>query len=71
MDGDLYAIGLAGQRLVDGVVDDLVDEVVKAPDAGRADVHAGALADRLQALEDRQVPGGVSVGRAGSRRRPG
>ncbi len=60
MDGDDYVIGLAGQRLVDGVVDDLIDEVVKAPDAGRADVHAGALADCLEALEDGDVRGVVS-----------
>ena len=45
----------AGERLVDRVVDDLVDEVVQAALAGRADVHAGALADRLEALEDRDV----------------
>ena len=42
-----------GQRLVDRVVDDLVDHVVQ-PGAviGVADVHAGALAHRLEALED-------------------
>ena len=55
----------AGQRLVDGVVDDLVDEVVQAHHAGRADVHARALADRLEALEDgdvlRVVVGGPPV----------
>ena len=45
----------AGERLVDGVVDDLVDEVVQAALAGRADVHARAQADRLEALEDRDV----------------
>ena len=52
-DGDLGAE--AGERLVDGVVDDLVDEVVQAHHAGRADVHARALADRLEAFEDRDV----------------
>ena len=45
----------AGEGLVDGVVDDLVDEVVQAHDAGRADVHAGALADGLEALQHRYV----------------
>ena len=45
----------AGERLVDGVVDDLVDEVVQAAHAGRADVHAGPLADGLEALEDGDV----------------
>ena len=43
---------VAGQRLVDGVVDDLPDQVVQAALAGGADVHAGALADRLEPLED-------------------
>ena len=51
---------VAGQRLVDRVVDDLVDEVVQPADAGRADVHAGPLADRLEALEDGDVLGVVA-----------
>jgi len=38
-------------RLVDGVVHDLLDEVVQAPLTGRPDVHPGPLADRLEALE--------------------
>ena len=45
-------VAVAGQGLVDGVVDDLPDQVVQTALAGRADVHAGALADRLEALED-------------------
>ncbi len=57
-----------GQRLVDGVVDDLVDEVVQAHDAGRADVHARALANGLQALEDGDVLCVVAGGRARHRR---
>jgi hypothetical protein len=61
MDDDLYLIGLAGERLVDGVVDDLVDQVVEAAGAGRADVHAGALADGLEALQDGDVLGGVGA----------
>ena len=50
---------LAGERLVDGVVDDLVDEVVEAPRAGRADVHPGPEPDRLEAFQDRDVLCGV------------
>ena len=65
-DGDLGAE--TGQRLVDGVVDDLVDEVVQAHHAGRADVHAGALANRLQALEDGDVLRVVAGGSARHRR---
>ena len=55
VDGDLDLVALAGQRLVDRVVHDLVDEVMEAADARRADVHAGALAHRLEALEDGDV----------------
>ena len=45
--------GVAGEHLVDGVVDDLVDHVVQAGAVvGVADIHARALADRVEALQD-------------------
>src|SRR5690606_41727724 len=44
--------GVAGHRLVDRVVHHLPHAVVQAGGAGAADVHAGPLADRLQALEE-------------------
>ena len=53
--GDVDAVGVAGHGLVDGVVDHLVDEVVQARRTGRADVHARALADGLEAFEDGDV----------------
>src|SRR5918998_2193140 len=56
---DVDAVAVAGHRLVDGVVDDLPHAVVEAGGAGGADVHAGALAHRLQALEDLHVLGSV------------
>jgi hypothetical protein len=59
MDGDVDEIVAAGERLVDGVVDDLVDEVVEAPGTGGADVHPGAEPDRLEAFQDRDVLCGV------------
>ena len=64
------AVAVAGERLVDGVVHDLPDQVVQAALAGRADVHARALAHRLEALEhldrggvvlDAAVDGGVGA----------
>ena len=55
-------VAVAGQRLVHRVVDDLVDQVVQAALAGGADVHARALADRLEALEDRDRAGAVGAG---------
>ena len=48
-------VAMAGERLVDGVVDHLVDEVVQTPLARRADVHAGTLAYGLETLENRDV----------------
>jgi hypothetical protein len=63
VDRDLDVVALTGQGLVDGVVHDLVDEVVKAAGPGGSDVHAGALADGLEALEHGDVLG--SVGGAG------
>ena len=45
--------GVAGQRLVDRVVDDLVDHVMQARAViGVADVHPRPLAHRVEALED-------------------
>jgi hypothetical protein len=59
--GDLDQVRRPGQRLVDAVVDDLPDAVHQAPGVGRADVHARALAHRLEALQDEEVPGVVRV----------
>ena len=60
VDRDLDRVGVAGQRLVDGVVDDFVDHVVQAADViGVADVHARALAHRIESLEDFDVFGCV------------
>ena len=63
-DGDVR--GVAGHGLVDGVVDDLVDEVVQAALARGADVHAGALADGVEPLEDGDRAGVVGHGRRAS-----
>ncbi len=55
VDGDGHLVAEAGQGLVDGVVHDLIDEVVQTENTGRADVHPGALADGLQAFQDGDV----------------
>src|SRR4051794_14327470 len=55
MDRDLDRARVAGERLVDGVVHNLVHEVVQAAHPGGPDVHAGALADRFETLEDGDV----------------
>ena len=57
---------LAGERLVDAVVDDLVDHVVQARAVvGIADIHPRPLAHRLQALENLDGIGAVFLGGAG------
>ena len=60
---DLDVRAVAGQRFVDRVVDDLVDQVVQAAGSGGADVHARAFPDSFQALEHRDVAGAVFTGR--------
>src|SRR5882724_10414211 len=58
---DFDRVAEAGERLVDGIVDDLVDQVVQAVGARVADVHGGALADGLEAFEHLDVARGVRV----------
>src|SRR3546814_561507 len=60
--GDVDARGVAGHRLVDGVVDHLPHAVVQAGRAGGADVHARALANRVEALQYLDVVGRVGTG---------
>ena len=52
VDGHLDLGAEAGHGLVDGVVHDLPHQVVQAGGGRRADVHARALPDRLETLED-------------------
>src|SRR5215218_1589411 len=59
VEDDADGIAVTGEGLVDRVVDDLVNQMVKTTWTGRADVHAGALANRLQALEDGDVLGAI------------
>ena len=53
---DADARAVAGHRLVDGVVDDFPDQVMQTLQTGRADVHARALADGIEALEHLDRP---------------
>ena len=59
---DVDLIAEAGQRLVDRVVDDLVDEVMQPGRPGRPDVHRRPLADRFEPFEDLDLVGAVVVG---------
>jgi hypothetical protein len=56
---DLGAI--TSERLIDCVIDDLIDKVVEAAFTGRADVHSWALADCLKPLEDGDRRGVVAL----------
>ena len=52
MQDHVDAVAIARQRLVDRIVDDLVDHVVQAGAVvGVADIHAGALAHRFEAAQ--------------------
>lgn len=51
-DRHVDGVRVPGQGLVDRVVHHLVHEVVQPALTGRADVHAGALAHRVQAFQD-------------------
>src|SRR6185436_2735681 len=57
--GHVDVVAVAGERLVDGVVDDLPEAVHEAAGVGRPDVHAGPLADGFEPLEDGEVTRGV------------
>src|SRR5262249_15943611 len=57
---DLRAV--AAESLVDRVVEDLPQAVHQAAAVGGADVHAGALADGVQAFEHGKVARRLAVG---------
>ena len=48
---------VAGQGLVDGVVDDLIDQVMQTGRGGGPDVHTGALAHRFQTFQHLNLTG--------------
>ena len=56
-DLDLDVVAVAGQCFIDGVVHDLVDQMMQAALAGGTDIHARALAHRLQTLQDLDLAG--------------
>ena len=55
VDGDAYRIGIARHDLVDTVIDDLIDELVKATMIGCTDVHARAHTHRFQPFKNLNV----------------
>ncbi len=71
---DVDAAGVAGHRLVHGVVDHFGEEVMQARLVGAADIHAGPPAHRLQPFQDldrgRRIAGLVGRAVARDRGRP-
>ena len=65
VDGDIDVLAETRERFVDGVVDDFVNEMVQAAFARVADVHRGALAHRLNALEFLNFVSGIIAGTEG------
>src|SRR5205814_1521019 len=61
MQDHLDRVAEDGERLVDGVVDDLVYQMMQAVRARVADVHGGTLAHRLEAFEDLDVTRGIRL----------
>ena len=59
VDGDGNVGAVAGQRFVDGVVHDLVHQMVQTAGAGGTDIHAGPLAHGLQTLKNLDLRGVV------------
>ncbi len=65
MNGDFDLVGVTGERLVNRVIDNFVDQVMQAEFARRADVHGGTLAHGFHAAEHFDGVGGVvGVGRS-------
>lgn len=55
-------IAVTGKRLVDGIVDDLLHEVMQPFYVRRADVHPRALANGIQPLQNLNLPFAVICG---------
>src|SRR3989338_1917445 len=49
---DLYILAIAGHRLVNRIIYDLIDEMVESAYRGIADIHRRTFPDRLQPLQD-------------------
>ena len=52
VDGDGNMLTVPGQRLINGVVHDLIHQMVQSGGRGRADVHTGAFPHRFQTLQN-------------------
>src|SRR4030095_14799633 len=62
VENDLDAVTIPRERLIDRIVDGLVDEVMEAVGPRVTDVHRGTLPNRLQPLEDLDITRVVAIG---------
>jgi hypothetical protein len=60
-DIDLDIVAIAGQGLIDTVIDHLADEVMQTLYAGIANIHGRTLAHSFKTFEDLDVTGVVVV----------
>ena len=51
VDGDRNMLAIPGQGLVNGIVHDLIDQVVQTGDGGGADIHTWPFPDRFQPFQ--------------------
>ena len=63
---DVDPVGMAGQRLVHGVVDHFGEQMMQRLLVGAADIHAGAAAHRLEPFQNLDVLGGIAGFAAGA-----
>jgi hypothetical protein len=56
---DLDVVTVARESFINRVVDHLVNQVVQTPWPGGANVHAGALSNGFEALQNLNVTGSV------------
>ena len=64
---DVNVLAKTGQRLIDAVGDQLVNEMMQPLDAGVADVHAGPLADMFRVALDLDIAFAIHLVGAGHR----
>jgi hypothetical protein len=59
VDEHVDVLAISGKAFIDAVVDDLIDKMVKALDARRADIHSRPFPYGIQALQHLDILGSV------------
>jgi hypothetical protein len=61
MDHDLDRLTESGHVLVNTVIDDFINEMMKTIDAGAADIHRGPLPHRIEPFKDFDLIRAVAI----------